>query len=84
MRHKKNQIITDATMLDASNVLDGELVARTEAGHPEILLKMSDGLISYQEQSCLELLTLRLSSLAKNLSRSLSPHVPTLAIKIDC
>lgn len=43
MRHLKNQIITDTTTPDASNVLDGELVVRIEAGHPEILLKMSDG-----------------------------------------
>lgn len=71
-------------MPDASNVLDGELVVRIEAGHPEILLKMSDGLISYQEQSCLELLFHRLSSLAKTASRNLFLHMPTLAIKIDC
>ena len=43
MRHLKNQIITDTTTPDASNVLDGELVVRTQPGNPGILLKMADG-----------------------------------------
>ena len=43
MRHLKNQIITDTTTPDASNVLDGELVVRIQPGNPGILLKMADG-----------------------------------------